>query len=189
MSVMKDLKEATWDIHARTQKKLGVKRLLSDLNCYCDHIARLEAFHNVAEAQWSFLLEGMLSDFPKRRKTDLLANDLETLGGPRINCAAVPTPADTASALGAFYVLEGSTLGGRHLLPIVEEKLGLSGKRGASYLASYGSEVEAMWTQFSLTVETHCAAKEKRYSAIKAARATFLVMEEWLCREEGLAVC
>ena len=183
MTVMKALKKATWEIHVGMQKKLGVKQLLSDLRCYREHIVRLEAFHAVAEAEWSPWLEETLADFPARRKTELLASDLTALGGVRIEGATVPTPADAASALGAFYVLEGPTLAGRHLLPIVEAKFGLTATHGASYFASYGSQVEAMWKRFGDTIETHCAGAETKSTAIKAARSTFLAMEAWLCNE------
>ena len=138
MTAMKALKEETWNIHVRMQKKLGVKQLCSELACYREHIARLEAFHGVAEVEWSPLLEETLSDFSARQKTALLASDLGAVGGVQVDGAAVPIPTDRASALGAFYVLEGPTLGGRHLLPIVEAKLGLNSRRGASYFASYG---------------------------------------------------
>ncbi len=183
MTAMKDLKEATWSVHARMQKNLGVKHLFSEFDLYREHIARLEAFHSVAEAEWGPLLEETLADFPARRKGALLESDLEAVCGARVSGAAVPTPADTASALGAFYVLEGPTLGGRHLLPIVEAKLGLTAKHGASYFASYGSDVDAMWKRFGATVEAHCATPETRGAAVEAAQSTFLAMEAWLCGE------
>lgn len=186
MTAMKALKEETRDIHVRMQKKLGVKQLCSELACYREHIARLEAFHGVAEVEWTPLLEETLSDFSARQKTALLASDLGAVGGAQIEIdgAAVPIPTDPASALGAFYVLEGPTLGGRHLLPIVVAKLRLNPRRGASYFASYGAEVDVMWKRFSETVETHCATPRAQKTAVQAAQATFLAMEAWLCNEK-----
>ncbi len=180
-SAMENLKAATWPIHLRLEKRLEVKRLFSDLAAYRDLIARLEAFHRVAELEWAALLEQTLCDFPARRKAPLLANDLEVLGGAPLEGVAVPAVTDRASALGGFYVLEGQTQGGRHLLPIVEARLGLSASRGASFFASYGPDVDARWRMFAAVIETHCAASKAKRRAIAAAEFVFLAMEAWLC--------
>jgi len=47
---------------------------------------------------------------------------------------ALPACEDTASAFGCAYVLEGATLGGRTLLPLVEARLGLTAASGAEVL-------------------------------------------------------
>jgi heme oxygenase len=89
--------------------------------------------------------------------------------------------ADEVAALGGFYVLEGATLGGQHLLPIVQRKLGLSASHGASYLASYGPDVKEMWRRFSAIVDARCETVQDRQHASATARATFLALETWLC--------
>jgi len=178
---MENLKAATWPIHLRLEKRLEIKRLFSDLAAYRDLIARLEAFHRAAELEWAAVLEQALPDFPARRKAPLLAHDLAAVGGAPLAGAAVPTVTAPASALGAFYVLEGQTQGGRHLLPLVESRLGLSAACGASFFASYGTDVDAMWRVFAAALETHCETAEANRSAIAAAKTTFLAMEDWLC--------
>jgi heme oxygenase len=185
MTAMNALKDASWTIHLRLEKRLAVKQRFSELSRYREHIARLECFHSAVETEWRPLLESALTDFQARRKAPLLANDLEAAGGAQIAGAAVPTVADTSSALGAFYVLEGATLGGQHLLPLVEAKLGFSAEFGASYFASYGPDVQAMWKLFGATVENHCTTPDTTACAIAAARATFLALETWLCGEQS----
>jgi heme oxygenase len=176
------LKEMTWDIHLRLEKRLAVKDRFSNVDLYSAHLSQLLAFHDAAEKQWGGLLQRVLDDYPARLKAPLLKRDIEALGGvlpsswPRI-----PDAADPAAALGGFYVLEGATLGGRHLLPIVERKLGLSAGRGASHLASYGSEVQPMWRKFRATVEAECATPQTRDRAGAMARGAFLALETWLC--------
>jgi heme oxygenase len=183
MSAMANLKAATWSIHLRMEKRVEVKRLFSALADYSGFIARLEAFHRVAEIEWAAELEQALPDFAARRKAPLLARDLAALGVQPIEGAAVPAVSDAASALGAFYVLEGQTQGGRHLLPLAASRLGLSARHGASFLDSYGAETGAMWQTFAAAVESHCNTPETNRSAIAAAEATFLAMEAWLCTE------
>ena len=52
MTAMKALKDTIWTIHLRLEKRLSVKHRFSDLARYREHIARLEAFQTVAEAEW-----------------------------------------------------------------------------------------------------------------------------------------
>ena len=184
------LKEMTWDIHVRLEKRLAVKDRFSNVDLYRAHLSRLLAFHAAAEKQWGGLLERVLDDYPARLKAPLLKLDIEALGGVLPESRAlhkswprIPDAADSAAALGGFYVLEGATLGGRHLLPIVERKLGLSASHGAGHLASYGSEVQPMWRKFRATVEAECATPQTRDRAGAMARDTFLALETWLCGE------
>ena len=124
----------------------------------------------------------LLADYPARLKAPLLARDIAALGGVQPSVlATVPPVDDQIAALGGFYVLEGATLGGQHLLPIVQRKLGLSASHGASYLASYGPDVKAMWGRFCAVVDARCATSEAREHASATARATFLALETWLC--------
>jgi len=181
MNVMVSLREATWPLHLRLEKRLAIKDRFSDLDCYRDHLALLLGFYSVAEAEWSASLAPALSDLPARYKTAQLARDLAALGGVPVPGAMVPAVANTAAALGGFYVLEGATLGGQHLLPLVERRLGLSAEHGASYLASYGSDVGPMWQRFGAAVESHCQTAEATESAIAGAQATFQAIEDWLC--------
>ncbi|NMM26496.1 MAG: biliverdin-producing heme oxygenase [Glaciimonas sp.] len=181
MNVMISLREATWPMHLRLEKRLSIKDRFSELACYRHHLALLESFYTAAEAEWSPWLAAVLSDLPARYKAPLLGRDLAALGGTPILGAIVPTATDSAFALGSFYVLEGATLGGQHLLPLVERRLGLSAQHGASYLASYGSEVAVMWQRFGAAVESHCQTAHATGCAIAGANATFQAMENWLC--------
>jgi heme oxygenase len=179
---MKFLKETTWDQHLQLEKRLAIKDRFSEISAYRDHLTQLWGFHAAAEAQWSGFLLDSLDDYPARLKAPLLARDIETLGGaPPSVLASVPPVADQIAALGGFYVLEGATLGGQHLLPIVQRKLGLSASHGASYLASYGPDVKAMWGRFCAVVDARCVTPEAREHASATARATFLALETWLC--------
>jgi heme oxygenase (biliverdin-IX-beta and delta-forming) len=181
MSTMAALKAATWDIHIGLEKRLAVKNRFTDLTAYGEHIARLWAFHAQAESDWAPYLQQGLDDFPLRLKAPLLLQDCRALSLKPALGAPVPSVCDVASALGGFYVLEGASLGGQHLLPIVKAKLGLTEQNGASYLASYRLEVKSMWNYFGAAVESHCQTSEDVERATAAARLTFLALEEWLC--------
>ena len=122
-----------------------------------------------------------------RRKTPLLRRDLEFLGLPPHSierlprCAGLPLVTDCASAFGCLYVLEGATLGGRTLAPFVADRLGLTDRQGASFLASYGDDTPRMWQSFILALDASCNDPEAQAEAAATASATFLALEEWLC--------
>jgi heme oxygenase len=176
------LKEITWDIHLRLEKRLAVKDRFASVELYRAHLIQLLAFQGAAEQQWGGLLQQVLDDYGARLKAPLLRRDIEALGGVLpASFAKIPDAADPAAALGGFYVLEGATLGGQHLLPIVERKLGLSASHGGAYLASYGPNVQPMWQKFRATVEAECATPQTRDCAGGMARDTFLALEAWLC--------
>ena len=181
---MTALKQATWPMHQHLEKSLGIKDRFSDLARYREHLARLLRFHTAAEKAWAMWLTPALSDFAVRRKAALLMHDLRAVGGvPMTGVITLPVVNDTATALGCFYVLEGATLGGQHLLPLVQRRLGLSAGHGASYLASYGPEVGTMWQRFGAAVEAYCTTPEAAARAVAAAQATFTALEDWLCKE------
>ena len=74
--------------------------------------AQAAAFLPVEEALDRSGIQQWLDDWPARRRGHLVARDLETLGLSVPNGITPPDFPDSASALGAVYVLEGSRLGG-----------------------------------------------------------------------------
>jgi heme oxygenase len=190
MSAIAGLRSATWPSHQGLEKRLDVKARFSKADAYRAHLEKMWGFCAPIEA----LLRpesfgGSLPDYETRRKLPLLAHDLTALGArpgdiaslPR--CEAVPDTADPAAAFGCVYVLEGATLGGRTLLPMVESRLGFTAGRGASYLASYGDDVGRMWRHFGTALDAWCVAPERRLRATRAAVGTFDALAGWLCAE------
>ena len=181
MTVMAQLKEATWPAHRQLEKRLATQERFTDMSRYQDHIAQLLAFYTEAETAWEEWLDPVLIDLPARRKAHLLKDDLHAIGGSFSSTAVViPRVSDSASALGGFYVLEGATLGGHYLLPLVQRNFGLSAAYGASYFASYGSEARVMWQRFGSVVEKYCQSTTARKRAITTATNTFLALEHCL---------
>ena len=180
-SAMSELKAGTAVLHQRLEKRLRISERFGERARYIDHLERIAAFHVSAEEQWAAFLRPVLSDFPSRCKSALLLQDLAHLGGTVRGPAAVTRVDNSAAALGAFYVLEGSTLGGRHLSALVERTLGLDARSGASYLVSYGAAVPAMWETFGAEVNAYCRDAAAVAHAVTAARKTFAALEHWLC--------
>jgi heme oxygenase len=88
-------------------------------------------------------------------------------------CAATPACSNPAAAFGCVYILEGATLGGRTLLPLVQSRLGLTALTGAAFLASYGEDVTSMWCRFGVALDAWCVSPKRAADASQAAVATF----------------
>jgi heme oxygenase len=187
-SAIADLRSATWASHQRLEKRLDVKTRFSELRAYRAHLEKMWGFCAGIELRLGRGAFGAaLPDFDRRRKLPLLQGDLMALGAeaesvmrlPR--CEALPPCADPAAAFGCLYVLEGATLGGRTLLPVVQNRLGFTAEHGAMFLASYGEEVTSMWRAFGISLDAWCSAAERRARAAEAAVATFASLDHWLC--------
>jgi len=190
MSAIAELRAATWPIHQRLEKRLDVKHRFSLLASYRTYLESMWGFCDALERRAAkALVADALGDYESRRKLPLLTQDLLALGAsaddlqrlPR--CETLPECEEPAAALGCLYVIEGATLGGQTLLPLVHKRLGLDAANGAAFLASYGDEVGPMWRAFGAALDAWCAAPERRARAAAAAVRTFGALEQWLCRQ------
>jgi heme oxygenase len=189
-TAMTRLRVATWPSHQRLEKDLDVKARFAELASYRQYLQKMWGFCAALEgALTPESFGGALPDYDRRRKLPLLTRDLEALGASAIFvsslrvCTSVPAISSPAAALGCAYVWEGATLGGRVLLPVVEERLGLTAAHGAAFLASYGAQVGAMWGRFSDAVNAFCDKPDRQSLAVDAAITTFDRLADWLYRE------
>jgi heme oxygenase len=188
ISAMAELRAATWPSHQRLEGRLDVRARFSNLDSYRLHLQKMWGFCATVEEQLGQdRLSEVLPDYESRRKLSLLAQDLLALDAGAgfeeelDRCPVIATDRDRAAAFGCAYVLEGATLGGRMLLPLVQARLGVTARSGARFLASYGENVASMWARFACTLDNWCVDSEKRASAARAAVATFDALEAWLC--------
>jgi heme oxygenase len=183
-----ELRTATWPSHQRLEKRLNVKARFSNLDAYRGYLQGMWGFCATLEPQLArALCTEALPDYESRRKLSLLTRDLLALGADSTDienlaaCRDVPHCTEPAAAFGCAYVLEGATLGGRTLLPLVESHLGLTSQTGAAFLASYGVDVSSMWQRFGAALDTWCSDPARTRAAARAAVDTFGALEVWLC--------
>jgi heme oxygenase len=182
------LRAASWPRHQRLEQRLNVKQRFTTRDAYAAHLARMWGFCTGLEQSLDpHAMQPVLEDYGDRSKLPLLERDLKVLGFEAAAIAGLPVcpafspDADLASAFGSLYVLEGATLGGRTLLPLVHGHLGYSAGRGAAFLASYGEAVGMMWQRFGAALESWCCNAERKARAADAATQTFARLEHWLC--------
>ncbi len=170
------------------EKRLDVKARFARHDHYLAHVRKMWGFCAALESGIDpGALRDALPDYESRRKLPLLTRDLLALGTPAADlsnlsrCMTLPPCGEPAAVFGCLYVIEGASLGGRTLLPLVERNLGLSESNGAAFLASYGPRVDAMWRSFGMALEVWCSTPARTDLAAAAASSTFDALDGWLC--------
>jgi heme oxygenase len=155
-AVLLRLRRETATLHRRVENRL-FPAALADRVSYAAMLAALLRLHEPLEAQFP-TFTGFASlgiDLDVRRKSDRLRRDLTDLTGQQFRSEGLHLPLpDLAAALGAFYVLEGSTLGGRVLQREVRTRLG---DVPTDFLSGYGDQTGRRWkeTRAALVAALH----------------------------------
>lgn len=130
--------------------------------------------------------------FEERRRMPNLVHDLAAFGFDEEKCLQLPRceqaaglGADTATALGSLYVLEGSRLGGRLIARHLAEHAAWLPAQGLRYFAD--EETGASWRRLGLVLDD--AAQAGGMAAMeRGALLTFAMLQDWLTpafRQEG----
>lgn len=182
--ILERLRSETRQAHERLEAGLDLMRPDLDMSRYAAILKRFWGFWRA----WEPAVETALGDpgfTRERRRLHLIERDLEMLGhGAAIPtlpvCPRLPGLRGTAEALGSMYVLEGSTLGGRHVLRHLGRTLGIGPDGGGGYFGGYGERTGSMWRSFGARLEGQ-ATPETQDRIVHAAVETFEILERWLC--------
>jgi heme oxygenase len=184
LSTSQELKQYTQKNHLQLEKVMvnEIHKITSELGyvlflkIFYGYFAGLEV--NIAQ----FVDKNELSDYPKRRKTSLLSNDLISLGASLPSIATdeeLPTINNLLQAFGALYVMEGSTLGGQYIANMIKEQLQWKELKAVSFFEGYGSETVGMWESFKTVLDEHATTKEDLQTILKSSDETFVKFKSW----------
>ncbi len=174
------LREATGEAHKALETDIDLFGRVADPERRRDLVARFHRLHASVEPAvepWLGDMPGL--EFGRRRRAEGIARDLAELGGQPLT-ATPPTVRSAAEALGRWYVLEGSSLGGR----VIHRTLLGQGKdlAGLRFLHPYGADTGDWWRRF---VEVLDAADrrepEARPDVLAGGVAGFRYAHEVLC--------
>lgn len=179
--VLNELRDKTRTEHARIESVLRLTHPSLSLARYVGILTGFHEFLRRWEPRLTAALPGHLRSWSaKRRRSVFVADDLQRLGlAPDLHFSAAAERAvqslplaDTASALGSMYVIEGSALGGQVLTPMLKERLGLTPANGARYFHGHGPATGAMWRDFreTLTRELGDDQTAARLASLSAQR-------------------
>ena len=177
------LKQRTKFPHQQLEKILLSK--LKSISAVSDYVDILNSFYGYIKPLETFIStnidNNLLPDYNKRRKSDALQEDLRCFDS-RLGsslCHDLPTVNNTYQALGALYVLEGSTLGGQIISRMIAQKLQLQNFDGLAFFKSYGDETLKMWDTFKQVLDEE-VLQEDQHAVIETAEQTFIKFKNWL---------
>lgn len=188
-ALLERLRLETATEHDRIEQTVDLTGRLASRDGYRAMLERFYGFH----AAWEAEVAPLIADrafFDPRRKVGLLRRDLRALGlDERVidtlpRCAALMPLDDAASAFGAMYVVEGSTLGGAVISKHVGRTLGIGPDSGCAYFRSYGPDIARMWSAFRERLLA-LSSPERDDLIVASAQRTFGVLQGWLSQEQA----
>lgn len=176
------LKERTREEHAALERTfLRIIRGINSKDQYADLLAKLYGYYHILEsALHPYLLHSEIADYSSRRKSGQLLADLDQLSEKRVDlqlCSHIPGVNSYYSALGALYVLEGSTLGGKIIAGMISARL--NSEHGLGFFRSYGDATPEMWTRFKAHLKKPFTP-EQQEQIVTSAVLTFTTFKLWL---------
>lgn len=131
----------------------------------------------------NFIRSSELEDYLQRRKASNLKNDILSFKGTCPELASgmeLPLIQNWEEALGALYVMEGSTLGGPIIAGFMRRQLDWAGKEGFSFFECYGDNTQAMWLRFKSALDSKITTDEQKQCVIRVADDTFGKFERFI---------
>ena len=139
LSLRSALRSHTQALHTQLDETIGS---FNNVGEYRSFLVRSYQFRGAAEP----VLRGQ-SAWPLQELTNLIRQDMDDLGEAYVPVPASPSlPTGLASAIGALYVLEGSSVGA-HLLFARVQRLNLGEQFGARHLAAQSGDA-TRWKRF-----------------------------------------
>ncbi|GEM63831.1 heme oxygenase [Sphingobacterium faecium NBRC 15299] len=167
------IKEATKNGHQELEKNVIFKLKAIENNLdYADVLKYFYAYFKAAEAHIEAALPSSLAPyFATRRNASHIEKDIVDLGGKLDNLPEVASPdiENKNQAIGALYVLEGSIMGGPHIVKMLQHR-GIT--TGFNFFNGYGDKSQDKWAEFTAIINQE-VADEDHQQAIDAALATF----------------
>jgi len=171
-----NLKEFTAFNHRQLEGKIISQiRAIKKPADYLKLLSLFYVFFGALEIQVKkHLHKGFLPDGKERRKTALLLEDFDQLGVKNVmlpgNKTAIFIKAHL-QAIGALYVMEGSTLGGQAISKMIAKQL--SSDTGMRFFNGYGLQTATMWESFKNTIDKKNFEQADEKIIIDAANETF----------------
>jgi len=186
MQLTDELRAVTATAHAASEKTfiMSLKRIRTEED-YTQLLNWLYGFYAPMEALIKHqLTENNFPGITKRSRAENIIADIQALGKKNRDpefCTDLPTIDSYEKALGALYVLEGSTLGGRIIAGMINRQLDTT--KGLSFFNSYGAETENRWQSFRDFLNQPRSTRQ-REDIIAAAKDTFLAFKNFVDKHE-----
>ncbi len=178
---LKNLRSGTAAFHQQLESHPISQRITSTQISATDYQRYLQIMQRVVvavEAAVNPMLHQHIPDIYARSKQEWLKQDLKDGSGetnPYPPFLFSIDERNIAYALGAFYVLEGSTLGGRVIL----KSLPANTAGGTRYFEGYGPQTGPMWKALLNIMCDYSNSSETQDTIISAAIDTFAAIHQY----------
>jgi heme oxygenase len=160
-------------------------RQLKAMQSIADYTDILEVFYSYFGALEQ-KIKAQLNDgfsLAERRKAGDLAADLMHYGAtiPLLATAEdLPQIENHLQAIGALYVIEGSTLGGKYISQMISKQLKLTDAAGLTFFNGYGDNTMSMWSDFKDYMNKQAKNEAEEAEIIASANETFVKFKQWM---------
>lgn len=130
-----------------------------------------------------YLQDAVLADLGERRSSEWILNDLRLLrqSADVDEDGNAPLITSRADALGALYVMEGSTLGGKVICKMIAGNLDETDHLALTFFNGYGEHTGLKWKGFLAVLDRFSDTPEEQ-EIIEKADEVFVGFREWLKR-------
>lgn len=177
------LKEKTKQAH-QSLEKIIIERIKA-IRSQADYIRLLQLFYGfyrpLEQLLDQYMDDTVVPRYTQRRKGGRLLQDMKQAGAETSvfhTCHELPAIHDTAAAIGALYVLEGSTLGGSIIAGMLAKQAGIPAQE-LTFFSGYGANNTEMWKEFVTALNTYADSNGKEKEIACAATHTFQTFERW----------
>lgn len=181
------LKNQTSVNHLLLEKKLiSFMKSIRTESDYARFLALFYGYFGALELSINNYLDvTKIPDYEIRRKTKALKTDLIRLNHDNFKFAAIdllPVIKNHLQSLGALYVIEGSTLGGKIISKMIKGQLQTE-LLAITFFTGYGDESVNMWNSFKQILDKITQPDEIAV-IVDSANATFQKFSHWFDSNE-----
>lgn len=180
------LRQATRGHHAELDHL--VYPIIQKTGTSADYIHLLRMFYGyvmpVHKRVDEYLDDTLIIDYSLRRKPEKILDDITYFDKSKTEnisvCSDLPLINNVSSAVGAFYVLEGSTLGGKIIKEKLSSNLHIHADDAFSFFNGYGNDNGRMWNLFLTSLESFSNNGADEEMLIQGAKDTFIKFTKWI---------
>jgi heme oxygenase len=182
--ILQRLREETRQEHQSLEKKLIP--YIKSINSNDSYARLLQMFYSyyqpVEKAINSQLDELDIKDLHERRKSEAIEEDMSVLGVKKEDVPAdfAPEIDSKLRALGALYVLEGSTLGGKVITEIIAKNNPEFSHNAFHFFNAYGEKTMEKWKSFQQSLDNYTEVQGNIDEIVTGAANTFSSLEHWV---------
>jgi len=126
-----------------------------------------------------------MPEYKTFRRAEWILDDLDALGFTAQHLPVCSLDFSISSAediMGALYVTEGSTLGGKVICKMIAASLQKNDTGGLRFFNAYGNETGSHWKNFLAKLDTFSNTNGQQ-AIIDTAKNTFAGFQKWICEK------